>query len=64
LVSSRECAIYLARVYSEKKRNFVGQHFMTRGYLVSRVGIDQEQIREYIKKQEAEDTGLERLNLW
>jgi putative transposase len=59
-----ECAIYLARVYSEKKRNFVGQHFWVRGYFVSMVGMDQEQIREYIKKQEAEDTRLEQLNLW
>ena len=25
-------AIYLARVYGERKRNFVGQHFWARGY--------------------------------
>jgi putative transposase len=57
-------AIHLARAYGEKKRNFVGQHFWARGYFVSTVGRDQEQIREYIKKQEAEDTRLEQLNLW
>ena len=57
-------AIHLARVYGEKKRNFVGQHFWARGYFVSTVGRDQELIREYIKKQEAEDTRLEQLNLW
>jgi len=57
-------AIHLARVYGEKKRNFVGQHFWARGYFVSTVGRDQEVIREYIKKQEAEDTRLEQLNLW
>ena len=28
-------AIYLARVYAERKRNFVGQHFWARGYFVS-----------------------------
>jgi hypothetical protein len=28
-------AIHLARVYGEKKRNFVGQHFWARGYFVS-----------------------------
>jgi putative transposase len=33
-------------------------------YFVSTVGRDQEQIRGYIKKQEAEDTRLEQLNLW
>jgi putative transposase len=57
-------AIHLARVYGEKKRNFVGQHFWARGYFVSTVGRDQELIREYIRKQEAEDTRLEQLNLW
>jgi putative transposase len=31
-------AIHLARVYREKKRNFVGQHFWARGYFVSTVG--------------------------
>jgi hypothetical protein len=46
-------AIHLARVYGEKQRNFVGQHFWARGYFVSTVGRDQEQIREYIKKQKA-----------
>jgi len=57
-------AIHSARVYGEKKRNFVGQHFWARGYFVSTVGRDQEQIRQYIKKQEAEGTRLEQLNLW
>jgi len=41
----------------------VGQHFWARGYFVSTVGRDQEVIREYIKKQEEEDTRLEQLNL-
>jgi putative transposase len=31
-------AIYLARVYGERKRNFIGQHFWARGYFVSTVG--------------------------
>ena len=57
-------AIHLARVYGEKKRSFVGQHFWARGYFVSTVGRDEELIREYIKKQEAEDTRMEQLNLW
>ena len=57
-------AIHLARVYGEKKRNFVGQHFWARGYFVSTVGRDQDLIRKYIKKQETEDTRLEQLNLW
>ena len=34
-------AIHLARVYGERKRNFVGQHFWARGFYVSTVGRDE-----------------------
>ena len=57
-------AIHLARVYSERKRNFVGQHFWARGYFVSTVGRDEAVIREYIRRQEAEDIRLDQLGLW
>ncbi|MFQ5352129.1 MAG: IS200/IS605 family transposase [Candidatus Binatia bacterium] len=56
-------AIHIARVYSERKRNYVGQHFWARGYFVSTVGRDEEVIREYIRRQEEEDRRLEQLNL-
>ena len=39
-------AIHLARVYGERKRNFVGQNFWARGYFVSTVGGDETAIRE------------------
>ncbi len=38
-------AIHLARVYGERKRNFVGQHFWARGYFVSTVGADEAVVR-------------------
>ena len=57
-------AIHLARVYGERKRNFVGQHFWARGYFVSTVGRDEGLIREYIRKQEHEDARLDQLGLW
>jgi putative transposase len=57
-------AIHLARVYGERKRNFVGQHFWARGYFVSTVGRDEAAIREYIRKQEQEDERLDQLALW
>jgi REP-associated tyrosine transposase len=57
-------AIHLARVYGERKRNFVGQHFWARGYFVSTVGRDEAVIREYIQKQEKEDERLDQLGLW
>jgi len=57
-------AIHLARVYGERKRNFVGQHFWARGYFVSTVGRDEEMIREYIRHQEEEDKRIDQMNLW
>ena len=57
-------AIHLARVYGERKRNFVGQHFWARGYYVSTVGRDEAVIREYIRKQEKEDERFDQLGLW
>jgi len=57
-------AIHLARVYGERKRNFVGQHFWARGYFVSTVGRDETVVREYIRKQEQEDQRLDQMGLW
>ena len=57
-------AIQLARVYGERKRNFVGQHFWARGFFVSTVGQDEEAVREYIRNQEQEDKRLDQLGLW
>src|ERR1017187_8874871 len=57
-------AIRLARVYGERKRNFVGQHFWARGYYVSTVGRDETVIRDYIRNQEQEDKRLDQMNLW
>mgnify|MGYP000996689381 FL=1 len=57
-------AIHLARVYGERKQNFVGQHFWARGYFVSTVGRDETAIREYIRYQEQEDQRLDNLDLW
>ena len=57
-------AIHLAKVYGDRKRNFVGQHFWARGYFVSTVGREEAVIREYIKKQEKEDERLDQLGLW
>ena len=57
-------AIHLARVYAERQRNFVGQHFWARGYFVSTVGRNEQVIREYVRNEELEDARLEQLNLW
>ena len=56
-------AIHLARVYGERRRNFVGQPFWARGYFVSTVGRDTELIRRYIREQEAQDRRIDQLQL-
>ena len=38
-----------------KERNFTGKHFWARGYAVSTVGFNEEQIRRYIREQEGSD---------
>jgi putative transposase len=57
-------AIHLARTYGERKQNYAGQNFWSRGYFVSSVGRDEAVIRDYIRNQEKEDERLDQLNLW
>ncbi len=56
-------AIHIARTYTGRRRNFVGQHFWARGYFVSTVGRDEAAVREYIRNQEREDHREEQLRL-
>ena len=56
-------AIHVARVYGENRRNFVGQHFWARGYFVSTLGRDEVVIKEYIRRQEAQDKRDDQLKL-
>jgi putative transposase len=57
----RKSAIHIARTFGERKRNFVGQSFWARGYIVSTVGRDEQVIREYIRHQESEDRRSDQL---
>ena len=57
-------AIWIARNYAGRKRNFTGQHFWARGYFVSTVGIEEQVIRDYIRRQEHEDRRLDQLQLF
>jgi len=56
-------AIHIARNFYRDQQKFVGKHFWARGYFVSTVGADEYAIREYIKRQEADDRRLEQLLL-
>ncbi len=57
-------AIHIARTDTGKRRNFVGQHFGARGYLVSTVGKDEAAVRKYIQEQEKEDQRLDQLEMF
>lgn len=57
-------AIYIARHYKGKKRNFAGERFWARGYFVSTVGRDEEVIKTYIKEQEKVDKDSEQIPLF
>jgi putative transposase len=57
-------AIYIARAYGGRQRNFVGEPFWARGYFVSTVGRDEATVRRYIQAQEAEERRLEQLELF
>ena len=56
-------AIYIAHHYGKKQRNFAGEHFWSRGYYVSTVGKDEKKIKEYVRRQQAEDQRLDQLRL-
>ena len=57
-------AIHIARTYGGRQQNFVGENFWARGYFVTTVGHDDEVVRQYIRRQEAEDRRLEQLELF
>jgi putative transposase len=47
-------ALHLARLPG-KERNLTGESFWARGYYVSRVGLNEEPIKRYIREQEGSD---------
>ena len=57
-------AMYIAKHFTARRRNFGGHNFWARGYYASTVGKDEAAIREYIKKQEEEDRRLDPMNLF
>ena len=56
-------AIRIHREYLGRQRNFTGYHLWARGYCVSTVGVAEEVIRDYIRKQEADEKKQETLEL-
>ena len=56
-------AIRIHREYLGRQRNFTGYHFWARGYCVSTVGLAEQVIREYIRRQETDEKKQENLDL-
>jgi len=56
-------AISIARKFRGRQRNFNGEHFWSRGYFVSTVGLDEDMIREYIRHQEENDERRDQMEL-
>ncbi len=54
-------AISIARNIMGKKRNFTGESFWARGYFVSTVGLDEDDVKNYIRKQAKEDKRIDQL---
>ena len=52
-------AIKVFARYTQIGKQYWGRHFWSRGYCVSTVGIDEEQIREYVRWQEKQEKQAE-----
>ena len=50
-------AIAVARQFGGRKKNFSGENFWARGYAVSTVGFEEEEVRKYIRHQEKLNDG-------
>jgi putative transposase len=57
-------AIGIARNFGGRRKNFTGESFWARGYYGSTVGRDEDTVRTYIKKQEAEDRRIDQLDIF
>ena|SRR5215203_1846651 len=54
-------AIRLFQRYERIGKRFWGRHLWSRGYCVSTIGINEEQIRQYVRWQEKKDKEIEKL---
>ncbi len=57
-------AIRIFDFHLELKRRYWGRHFWSKGYCVSTVGLDEDQIRKYVRHQLHSDKQAEQAKLW
>ena len=48
-------AIQIFKKFSRLRKKYYGQHYWSRGYCVSTVGLDEETIRKYVRWQQKKD---------
>ena len=56
-------AIHIVRKFAGLKRNFTGENFWARGYFVSTVGLDENMVRAYIRRQDEDDARYDQMKL-
>ena len=57
-------AINLFHRYENLGKQYWGRHLWSRGYCVSTIGLDEDQIRKYVRWQEQKDKVAEQMSLW
>ena len=57
-------AIKMFDMHSQLKQRYWGRHFWAKGYCVSTVGLDEEQITQYVRHQLEQDKKIEERKLW
>ena len=57
-------AIKMFDSHIELKNRYWGRHFWAKGYCVSTVGLNEEEIKEYVRKQLEKDRAIDQLKLW
>ena len=57
-------ALNLFHRYENLGKQYWGRHLWSRGYCVSTIGLDEDQIRKYVRWQEQKDKVAEQMGLW
>ena len=57
-------ALNLFHRYEKLGKQYWGRHLWSRGYCVSTIGLDEDQIRKYVRYQEKKDKVAEQQGLW
>jgi len=57
-------AIKIFDMHHELKQRYWGRHFWARGYCVSTVGLNEEEIKKYVRWQLKKDKRMDQLKLW